>query len=120
MAFRVCSVHGCPELFEAGSKSRCPAHEAAADAARGSTRQRGYDREHEQRFRPGVLAKDPVCVIDGCAAASVVADHYPRSRRELVALRLDPNDPRYGRGLCLAHHSSETARHQPGGWHRRG
>ncbi|WP_433406947.1 hypothetical protein [Streptomyces sp. CA-146814] len=46
------------------------------------------------------------------------ADHWPLSKRELVARGLDEHDPRRGRGLCHSCHSSETARHQPGGWNR--
>jgi 5-methylcytosine-specific restriction protein A len=46
----------------------------------------------------------------------VHADHWPLSRRELTEQGLDPDDPRHGRGLCARCHSSETARHQPGGW----
>lgn len=122
----VCSVPGCPEYTDHG---RCAQHRAEAEQARGTARQRGYGRGHETRFRPGVLARDPVCTCGGCpscqpaagrpcAAPSVHADHYPRSRRELAAAGLDPNDPRHGRGLCGPCHSSETARHQPGGWNQ--
>jgi len=44
------------------------------------------------------------------------ADHYPMSKRELQAKGLDEHHPMYGRGLCHGCHSSETAKHQPGGW----
>jgi len=89
------------------------------DQARGSAGGRGYDHVHRSRFRAGVLARHPVCVL--CRAApSTVADHFPRSRRELVALGLDANDPRYGRGLCARCHNRATAARQPGGWHRPG
>lgn len=111
---RICTVPGCPEYTTGG---RCDEHRREAEVRRGTARQRGYGRGHEQQFRPGVLARDPVCVL--CKAApSVHADHYPLSRRELVAAGLDPNDPEHGRGLCGRCHSSETATHQPGGWHR--
>lgn len=56
-----------------------------------------------------------MCVLCG-KAPSVVADHWPLSRRELVARGLDPNDPRYGRGLCADCDRAQTARRQPGGW----
>jgi len=63
-----------------------------------------------------VLDRDPICVL--CRlAASTVADHYPRSRRELIAAGDDPNDPACGRGLCKRCHDRSTAREQPGGWH---
>ncbi|MFD9124937.1 holin [Kitasatospora sp. NPDC059571] len=111
-ALTICTVPGCPEYTEAG---RCDDHRREADARRGTARQRGYGRAHEQRFRAGVLARDPVCVL--CSQApSLHADHHPLSRRELVEAGHDPDDPRHGRGLCPSCHSSETARHQPGGW----
>lgn len=110
----VCSKPGCPKLTETG---RCTEHRAEADAARGTARQRGYGRGHEQRFRPGVLARDPVCVL--ChLAPSVHADHHPLSRRQLVTAGLDPDDPQYGRGLCGPCHSRHTATEQPGGWNQ--
>lgn len=52
--------------------------------------------------------RDPICVREGCDEPSVVADHYPRTRRELVRLGLDPDDPRYGRGLCVSCHNNWT------------
>lgn len=108
----VCSVPGCPTLTDAG---RCEDHRREAEQRRGTARQRGYGGRHESRFRPGVLAKHPTCVL--CRTrASVHADHWPRSRRELAAAGLDPNDPAHGRGLCGPCHSAETAQHQPGGW----
>lgn len=112
--WRICSVPGCPEYTQ---RSRCPDHQRAAEQRRGSPRQRGYGRQHETRFRPGVLAKHPTCVL--CRKApSVHADHWPLSRRDLVDRGLDPDDPDHGRGLCGPCHSSETAMHQPGGWNR--
>jgi 5-methylcytosine-specific restriction protein A len=54
-----------------------------------------------------------------CLAPSTVADHYPRDKRELQALGLDDNDPRYGRGLCKTCHDKHTAQAQPGGWNTR-
>lgn len=66
-------------------------------------------------FREGVLARDPICKV--CRRApSTVADHFPLSRRELVAAGLDADDPERGRGLCKPCHDRETARLQPGGW----
>ncbi|MDH6709759.1 5-methylcytosine-specific restriction protein A [Kitasatospora sp. MAA19] len=111
-ALTICTVAGCPELTTGG---RCPTHQAAAEQARGTRTQRGYGTGHQRRFRPGVLARDPVCVL--ChQQPSQHADHWPLSRRELVAAGHDPDDPQHGRGLCHSCHSRETARHQPGGW----
>lgn len=125
-AMKVCSVAGCPELVPIGT-GRCHTHERAADQARGTATERGYGRQHQRRFRPAVLRRDPHCVCRElahghaapCLAASTVADHYPRSRRELVALGLDPNAEQYGRGICKGCHDRSTAASptQRGGWH---
>jgi 5-methylcytosine-specific restriction protein A len=112
--WRICTVPGCPEFSQGG---RCDAHKQEAEQRRGSARQRGYGKQHEQQFRPAVLAKNPTCVLCG-TRPSKHADHWPLSRRELTEQGEDPNDPRHGRGLCGPCHSSETAQHQPGGWHQ--
>jgi 5-methylcytosine-specific restriction protein A len=123
-ALRVCSQPGCPALTDSG---RCEDHRRAAEQVRGSARDRGYGRAHRQRFRRGVLRRDPLCGCTDedhshgprCLAPSTVADHWPRDRRELARLGLDANDPQYGRGLCKACHDRHTAWAQPGGWHAR-
>jgi 5-methylcytosine-specific restriction protein A len=122
--WRICSVIDCPEYTNQGS--RCTAHRRAADKARGTARQRGYGGQHQSRFRPAVLSRDPRCVCTDhahghtvpCGQPSAHADHWPLSRRELTEQGLDPNDPQHGRGLCPPCHSSETAANQPGGWNR--
>ncbi|MFI9331996.1 holin [Kitasatospora sp. NPDC052868] len=122
-ALTVCTVKDCPELTDGG---RCAQHERAADRARGTARQRGYGTRHETRFRGAVLARDPACVCteaehghsQPCGQPSRHADHHPLSRRDLLQQGADPDDPKHGRGLCHPCHSAETARHQPGGWHR--
>ncbi|TDD88367.1 holin [Actinomadura rubrisoli] len=109
---KVCSTPGCPTLVAQG---RCEPCKAKAEKRRGTSAQRGYGRRHRDRFRKGVLDKNPVCVI--CRnAPSTVADHYPLDRRQLVAKSLDPDDPIYGRGLCAPCDSAQTALRQPGGW----
>lgn len=112
-ALAPCSQPGCPVLTDAG---RCHQHRREADTARGTATDRGYTSRGHQRFRRLVLRRDPICVLCGRAAATV-ADHHPRSRRELTAAGLNPDDPQHGRGLCKPCHDRETARHQPGGWH---
>jgi 5-methylcytosine-specific restriction protein A len=111
--WRVCSKPGCPEYTDQGG--RCPGCRSEAEQRRGTARQRGYGGQHETRFRPGVLAKNPTCVLCG-TAPSKHADHWPLSRRDLVAQGLDPNDPKHGRGLCQPCHARSTAEHQPGGF----
>jgi 5-methylcytosine-specific restriction protein A len=111
---KVCSQPGCPEFTTGG---RCAEHRRQAERRRGSASQRGYGQQHRQRFRRGVLDRDPVCVLCKQAPATV-ADHWPKSRRQLAAEGLDPNDPRNGRGLCASCHGRATATNpeQAGGW----
>lgn len=111
---KVCNGKGCPVLVDQGVRL-CPSCARATEQSRGSAKARGYGRRHRRRFREGVLARDPICVL--CMRRpSTEADHYPRSRRELVADGLDADDPQHGRGLCKPCHSAETAAHQPGGF----
>jgi 5-methylcytosine-specific restriction protein A len=127
-----CSYRGhppCPVLVFGGGK--CPEH--LADTRRASQRFRverqgdPYAGRGHQRFRRGVLAEDPWCTCDldhrphgvsPCSQPSTDADHWPLSKRELIAAGLDPDDPAHGRGLCHRCHSASTARLQPGGWHK--
>ena len=84
---------------------------------RGDRTQQGYGHAHRTRFRIGVLELDRLCVICKRREA-VVADHYPTDRKTLVAMKLDPDNPEYGRGLCTRCHDQHTAATQPGGWYR--
>ena len=111
---RVCNVPGCGTLTD---QPRCDTHRRAAEQARGNATARGYTSPRHRRFRRLVLRRDPTCVL--CGAVATVADHYPTSRRDLLAAGLDPDDPARGRGLCHRCHSIETAKHQPGGWAQR-
>lgn len=115
MSRRPCREARCPNPA-LPDQGRCEAHARKADRDRGTATERGYtSRGHRLVFREGVLARDPICKL--CLRApSTIADHHPLSRRELLDLGLDPNDPTRGRGLCKACHDRETARHQPGGW----
>jgi 5-methylcytosine-specific restriction enzyme A len=79
--------------------------ESRRNLRRGSAKERGYDEADRRDFRAPVLERDPICVICGIASATV-ADHYPLSRKELVARGMDPNDPAHGRGLCKPCHDS--------------
>ena len=109
---RRCTTPGCSGTPRPPG-AKC-AH-CAKPRARPSASSKGYNAEHRDRFRAGVLERDPVCVV--CRQApSEHADHWPLSKRELQARGLDEHDPRRGRGLCPPCHSKETAKHQPGGW----
>jgi 5-methylcytosine-specific restriction protein A len=115
--FRVCGQRGCPTTYE-GNESRCPEHRKAAQKRHWEDTKAYKSAGHRNRFRPGVLDHDPICVLCHIAAATI-ADHWPKSRKELIALGLDPDDPRYGRGLCKPCHDTETAQNQPGGWNKK-
>jgi 5-methylcytosine-specific restriction protein A len=110
---RVCNVPTCPTIYE-GNQGRCPEHRRQARAKRVDNAV--YSTRGHRVFRDTVLTRDPICTACGIAL-STVADHYPRTRRELEALNLNPNDPQYGRGLCATCHNRHTARTSPGGWH---
>lgn len=114
-ASRPCSIPGCGKPARDGGK--CEEHQRQqrkySDDRRGSATARGYGAAHQKRFRPGVLERDGhTCQV--CGGHATVADHYPHSRRELVAMGLDPDDPQYGRALCTEHHNQHTGRTQ--GW----
>jgi len=112
----ICSEPGCPEFTTGG---RCEDHKRAAEQQRGSAAERGYSGVDWQSVRRAVLRRDRMCVICG-TARSKVADHWPDSRRDLLAASVeDPDAPYRLRGLCRPCHSRETAREQPGGWNRR-
>jgi 5-methylcytosine-specific restriction protein A len=114
----VCTTPGCPETAAGGKCRRCrSAQRHANDRQRGSAAERGYGQAHRDKFRAGVLKRDPVCVLCNSAPA-VVADHHPVDRRELAELGCDPYDPAFGRGLCDACDRRQTARRQPGGWRK--
>lgn len=124
-----CTVPACGALVTGGG--RCPKCRADArresDSRRGDAPARGYGPGHYRRFRPQVLRRDLVCRCDlmvcdhggqPCRRRSTVADHWPLSRRELVARGMDPDDPRHGRGLCPRCDKRQTARRQPGGFNQ--
>lgn len=107
-----CSVPGCPELTVGG---RCPAHSAQAEAQRKERGNAVYGQSRWQRIRKRYLYDNPWCVL--CGRQATDADHYPLSRKALVARGVDPDTPTHLRPLCAPCHSKETAQHQPGGWH---
>ena len=119
-ALKVCTGRPgkrCAQLTDSG---RCPDCRTAADRARGTSRERGYNTAGHRRFRAAVLRRDVFCVL-GCGSLATVADHHPLSRRELVERGLNPNAPEHGRGLCAPCHGRETQANpdQRGGWNRR-
>jgi 5-methylcytosine-specific restriction protein A len=116
MTLVVCSTPGCPELTEGGP---CTTHKRAAEQRRGTAAQRGYSSRAWRFARRAVLRRDPICVLCRTQFATV-ADHWPDSRRELVAMNVaDPDSPERLRGLCASCHGKATAHAQPGGWNLR-
>jgi len=115
---RVCNIPGCPNVFD-GTGGRCPAHQRQARRQRSQTGNSVYASVGHRSFREAVLKRDPICQIPQCNERSTVADHYPLTRRVLVARGMNPNDPNHGRGLCATHHNRHTAATSPGGWNDR-
>jgi 5-methylcytosine-specific restriction protein A len=125
-AYRACPTPGCPNTM-VRQQPRCGDCTTAAEQRRGTARSRGYGRAHHTRFRAGVLKADPICTCppqhpshqgQACLTWSTVADHWPKSRRELEQSGEDPNDPAHGRGLCETCHNWNTSQHQRGGWNQ--
>lgn len=114
---RVCSVTGCPTIYPSSEGSRCGKHRAEAAREHGA-KNTAYNTKAHKTFRDAVLRRDPICVLCN-AAQSTDADHWPKTRAELVELRMNPNDPNHGRGLCRKCHSAHTAATSPGGWNAR-
>jgi len=90
------------------TKGLCAKHASQADRSRGTSSQRGYDSQHEREFRRAVLEGDGwLCVL--CGEDALIADHYPRTRKQLVVDGDNPNDPMHGRSLCKQCHDRHTA-----------
>jgi 5-methylcytosine-specific restriction protein A len=117
--FRRCAEATCGALVPLGTGSRCPTHQAAAQAKR-----REYDRVRNatdpcriygtaewRAFRAQVLAAHPQCV--DCGAGATDVDH-------LVTVREAPEralDPTNVQARCHRHHSARTSREHS--WNRR-
>jgi hypothetical protein len=109
-----CTTPGCPgRTITGGRCARC----LARVPPRPSAAERGYGATWRYVTRPEFLARHPTCAL--CSQPATVPDHYPRSRRQLVRAGVpDPDAERFLRPLCDEHHRVETARRQPGLWHR--
>jgi 5-methylcytosine-specific restriction protein A len=97
----------------------CPVHPITRppDVKRENSYRRGYGGKAWHRARAIVLRRDPLCTAgpdlapDGCDNPSTRADHYPRSRRQLLEAGVpDPDDPDLMRGLCESCHNRHTGR----------
>lgn len=106
-----CTQPGCSQVVD--KPGRCRKHQAIKnrlyDEIRGTSTDRGYGTAHEAN-RQIVLKEWPICVICN-DAPSVVADHYPKTRRQLERAGVkNPNHHGYMRGLCMSCHSRHTVK----------
>lgn len=118
----------CTATPDCDHENPCPVHpfkpRRPVDTRPNSYR-RGYGGKAWFRARAIVLRRDPLCTwpVDdpdepgGCDAPSTRADHYPRTRRQLVddPTVTDPDAPELMRGLCERHHNRHTARSRSAG-----
>lgn len=119
-----CNHPGWPPCPERAGTTRpgqyqCDPHDQTTRAASDRARRphHRYGRAHRETFAAGVLARDNVCRCDECddhgpicTRAPDTADHWPRTKRQLEDLGLDPTDPQYGRALCKTCHDRHTSR----------
>lgn len=107
-----CTVAGCPHPSFTGGP--CPTHAHTRARQRGSATAQGYGGDWPERAAR-YLTWHPVCAL--CGGPSAIADHWPRSRRQLVRDGVtDPNADRYLRPLCQPCHRRQSGLRQPGGW----
>lgn len=108
-----CSQAGCPNTTPRGGP--CDEHRRQRERQRKADGNAVYTQSAWQRVRKRFLYHNPWCSL--CARQATVADHWPVSRRDLVAQGVaDPDSHRNLRPLCKACHDRETARLQPGGF----
>ena len=87
-AMKVCREPGCPALVAADAyRGRCPSHQRTYEMQRGTPRQRGYDKEHNQ------LRADLVTRMN---AGETVHCWHCGCPLTPATLRLDHNDTRTG------------------------
>jgi 5-methylcytosine-specific restriction enzyme A len=111
-----CTRPGCPHKYP------CPDHREE----RASSQERGYGGKRWASARRTCLRKDPFCTCDlvkcdhepgKCGRLSVVADHDPKERVDLIAEGApDPDAPEHLRGKCVSCHSRKTNQTRPNGW----
>jgi 5-methylcytosine-specific restriction protein A len=108
----------CPRCRNTHGERRCP-HCAARRAREREPGQRTPGDERDQRTARssrGFLRRHRVCVL--CGRPSQVSDHWPRTRRELLAAGVrDPDAWHRLRPLCKPCHDRHTAATTPGGWY---
>lgn len=93
-----------------GQCPRCaPATRQRIDRRRGSSASRGYDHRWREHVRKPFLRDNSLCCL--CGALANVPDHYPETRRSLVARGVkDPDAFHRLRPLCDVCHNRHGAR----------
>ena len=102
---KVCGTVGCPNLTRG---TYCDEHQRERGRGRGRTAsaQRTGTRKFNQRIRPAVLRRDPVCKLrrPGCTQTSTEVDHI-----QPVYLG-GSDDLTNARGVCRSCHLKHTGR----------
>ncbi len=104
-ANRVCGHHQCCELVPAGT-TYCDQHQRERGRERTASAKRTGTRKFNQRIRPVVLRRDPVCKLQlpGCTQVSTEVDH-------ITPVYLGGTDDlTNARGVCSHCHASHTGR----------
>lgn len=106
-----CARSGCRDET---SERYCTKHQYADRTGRDPVKAM-YKTSRWQRTRRVVLAREPLCCVCGCHAATI-ADHFPTSARELVAQGLinEFYRPERSRGICASCHSKKTNTYEGG------
>ncbi|MET8824776.1 HNH endonuclease [Streptomyces sp. NPDC004610] len=117
-ALQVCPTPGCPTLTPGG---RCDPCQRKAGRQRPSAASKGYDTRWA-RTRAAYLRAHPYCECHACQAQPPLL--RPRATEVNHRDGLGPLGPRGHdwanlQAMTKAHHSRETAKHQPGGWNDR-
>jgi len=114
---RRCPTPGCPGRASSGLCARCKTRRQGNRRLRVETAaERGYDDVWRAR-RLDYLETHPACCL--CGRMATIPDHYPRSRKQLVAAAVaDPDADEHLRPLCAPCHLRQTGLRQPGGWWR--
>lgn len=110
----------CRATFTGKRCPTCVGRDAAYQADRADEASGFYHTAEWKRLSGHYLKHHPWCVLceaDGRHEPAKVADHYPKSRRQLLDAGIrHPDAWRWLRALCMGHHRSETNRLQPGGF----
>jgi 5-methylcytosine-specific restriction enzyme A len=112
---RPCAQPGCSELVR-GRDSTCEEHARQRASQRENRGGSSYGRRWSATIQPQFLYHNPWCAL--CGREAKVADHYPKSRKDLIKEGVDmPDAFRRMRPLCMACDAKERPKREPGGFH---